>query len=127
MLREIVADLFHRCDCFRINLAGWSRAGAVGFDLVTSVNARECFGHLAAVGILDTDEQDSLHLLFNCVHGRWHCRGHGPLLYMSRRICSGLTHPFTVGFLIRMISESPEIRATPILPNARVRRDSVPC
>src|SRR3989442_15056154 len=60
MIREIVADLFHRSDCVRINLAGWSRAGAVSFDLVASVNARECFGHLAAVGILDTDEQQTL-------------------------------------------------------------------
>src|SRR5947207_11827199 len=43
------------------DLAEWSRAGAVGFDLVTSVNARECFGHLAAVGILDTDERSEEH------------------------------------------------------------------
>src|SRR2546425_2808859 len=60
MLREIVIDLFHRTDSFRINLAGWSRAGAVGFDLVASVNAGECFGHLAAVRILDTDKQQTL-------------------------------------------------------------------
>src|SRR5712692_870955 len=60
MLREIVTDFFHRFDCFRINLAGWTRAGAVSFDLFSSVNAREGFGHLAAVGILDTDEQQTL-------------------------------------------------------------------
>jgi len=56
MLQKIVTDIFHRTDSFRINLAGWSRPGAVSFDLVSSMNARECFCHLAAVGILDTDK-----------------------------------------------------------------------
>src|SRR2546422_3353624 len=60
MLREIVIDLFHRTDSFRINLAGWSRSGAVSFDLVSAVNAREGFGHLAAVGIFDADKKQTL-------------------------------------------------------------------
>src|SRR2546428_13803982 len=60
MLREIVIDLFHRTDSFRINLAGWSRAGAVRFDFVASVNVRECFGHLTAVGIFDADKKQTL-------------------------------------------------------------------
>jgi len=57
--QKIVTDIFHRTDSFRINLAGWSRPGAVSFDLVSSMNARECFCHLAAVGILDTEKANA--------------------------------------------------------------------
>src|SRR2546425_8521040 len=59
MLAQVVAQFAHRCDGLRIHLARGPRAGAVSLHVVTAVDAREGFGHLAAIGILDADEQDA--------------------------------------------------------------------
>src|SRR5882724_245966 len=56
---QVVADLAHCCDGLRIDLARWPRAGAVGSNPVAAMNTRKRFGHLAAIGILDTDEEDA--------------------------------------------------------------------
>ena len=59
--RQVVADLLHRLDGPRVDAARGPRPGAVRLDDPGAVHARERLGHLAAVAVLDADEQDALH------------------------------------------------------------------
>src|SRR6266403_3410671 len=67
MAGKIVSNFSHRFYGFGIDLAGRSRAGAVGFHSILSVNTGKGLSHLAAIRIFDTDKQKSLHLVFR----RW--------------------------------------------------------
>ena len=60
-VRQVVAQLGHEADRLRVDLPRRLRAGAERLDAVAAVDARERLGHLAAVGVLDADEQDALH------------------------------------------------------------------
>src|SRR4051794_22180609 len=58
---QVVAKLPHCRDGPGVHLPARPRAGAEGLDAVAAVDAGERLGHLAAVRVLDADEQDPLH------------------------------------------------------------------
>ena len=61
MFREVIADLGHEFDRTRVNPARWPRTGAERFDPVAAVQVGERLGDLAAVTVLDADEEDAFH------------------------------------------------------------------
>ena len=64
---QIVADLGHDADRRRVDHAGGPRAGAVRFGTLSAVRAGERLGHLAAAGVLETDEQQPHRPALLCV------------------------------------------------------------
>src|SRR5690349_17113693 len=59
MLRQVVAALAHRLDRPGIDPPRGSRAAAVSFHVAGAVHAGERLRHLAAVAVLDANEEDA--------------------------------------------------------------------
>src|SRR5258707_9495270 len=104
MAGKIVSNFSHRFDGFGIDLAGRSRADAVGFHFILPVNTGKGLSHLAAIRIFYTDKQKSLLRVFR------RRLGHNVNLILIPDLKRPLAHPLAAGATANRKEELPPWR-----------------
>src|SRR5258706_16334183 len=118
MAGKIVSNCSHRFDGFGIDLAGRSRAGAVGFHFILPVNTGKGFSHLAAIRVFDTDKKKSLLRVFR------RRPGHNVDLILIPDLKRPLAHPFCAEAAANRKEELPQRRREVGPPQSRARRSA---
>src|SRR5262249_43269398 len=98
MRGEVVADFLHGLDCFWVDLTGWPRPGAEGFDFTRTMDSSERLGHLAPVGVLDAEKNNFSHAVLRAL----------ALFRHSCRMPERMSTPQATGFSIQARKQGPQ-------------------